>query len=74
MRKWKMLYLTVVAAMLNLLAQGQSNVVDSDVAGGVMRSNGKIYVVVAILLTILAGLIFYVTRLDVKISKLEKEG
>ncbi len=37
-----------------------------------MRSNGKIYVVVAIVLTILTGLILYVARLDRKISKLEK--
>jgi prolipoprotein diacylglyceryltransferase len=37
-----------------------------------MRSSGKIYVVIAVILTILAGLIFYVARLDRKISKLEK--
>jgi hypothetical protein len=37
-----------------------------------MRSSGKIYVVIAVILTILAGLIFYVARLDSKISKLEK--
>ncbi len=38
-----------------------------------MRSNGKIYVVVAVLTTILVGLIAYLIRLDKKISKLEKE-
>ena len=38
-----------------------------------MRSNGRIYVVVAVVLTILIGLILYVVRLDRKISKLEKE-
>ena len=38
-----------------------------------MRSNGRIYVVVAVMLTILAGLILYIIRLDRKISKLEKE-
>jgi hypothetical protein len=37
-----------------------------------MRSNGRIYVVVAVVLTILIGLILYVLRLDRKISKLEK--
>ena len=36
-----------------------------------MRSNGRIYVVVAVMLTILIGLILYVIRLDRKISKLE---
>ena len=39
----------------------------------VMRSNGKIYVVVAVLVIILLGLILYLVRLDRKISKLEKE-
>ena len=38
-----------------------------------MRSNGKIYVVVAVLVIILLGLVLYVTRLDRKITKLEKE-
>jgi hypothetical protein len=36
-----------------------------------MRSNGKIYVVLAVILTIFAGIIFYLVRLDRKISKLE---
>jgi uncharacterized integral membrane protein len=39
-----------------------------------MRANGKIYVVVAVLLTVLAGLLLYVIRLDLKISKIEKQG
>jgi CcmD family protein len=38
-----------------------------------MRSNGKIYIVVAVCLTILIGLFVYVFSLDRKISKLEKE-
>jgi len=38
-----------------------------------MRSNGKIYVVVAVMTTILTGLILYVARLDRKITRLEKE-
>lgn len=38
-----------------------------------LRSSGKIYVVVAVLLTILFGLFLYVVRLDRKISRLEKE-
>ena len=36
--------------------------------------DGKIYVVVAVVLTILLGLIAYLIRLDRKISKLEKES
>lgn len=38
-----------------------------------MRGNGRIYVVVAVVVTILLGLILYVWRLDRKISRLEKE-
>ena len=39
----------------------------------VMRSNGKIYVVVAVMLTIFAGIIIYLVRLDNKLTKLEKK-
>lgn len=38
-----------------------------------MRDNGRIYVVVAVMVTILAGLLLYIFRLDRKIGKLEKE-
>jgi len=48
---------------------------DKDVSvADTMRSNGRIYVVVAIVITILTGLILYLVRLDRKISKLEKES
>ncbi len=38
-----------------------------------MHSNGKIYVVVAVVITILLGLFFYLFTIDRKISKLEKK-
>jgi CcmD family protein len=38
-----------------------------------MRSNGKIYVVVAVLVTIFIGIILYLIRLDRKLTRLEKE-
>jgi len=38
-----------------------------------LRSNGKIYVVVAVLSTVLLGMIIYTTTLDRRINKLEKE-
>jgi len=41
--------------------------------GDEMRSNGKIYVVVAVLTAIFIGIILYLIRLDRKISKLEKD-
>ena len=39
-----------------------------------MRSNGKIYVVVAVCLTILFGLFIYVFVLDRKMTKMEKNN
>ncbi len=38
----------------------------------VMRSNGKIYVVVAVVVTLLIGLFIYLISVDRKISKIEK--
>lgn len=38
----------------------------------VMRSEGKIYVVVAIILLVLTGLIFYLFLMDRKVNNLEK--
>ena len=40
----------------------------------IMKSNGKIYVVVAVVLTILLGLFTYVWNLDRKITKLENKS
>jgi hypothetical protein len=39
-----------------------------------MRSNGKIYVVVAVCLIILIGLFLYTTLIDRKIRRMEKEN
>ena len=38
-----------------------------------MREEGKIYVVVAVMLIILAGLIIFLIMIDRKVSRLEKE-
>ncbi|HEV3224200.1 MAG TPA: CcmD family protein [Puia sp.] len=40
---------------------------------GLMRSNGKIYVVVAVVVIILAGLFIYLINLDRRINSLEKK-
>ena len=39
-----------------------------------MRHNGKIYVVVTVMMIIMFGLIAYMIRLDRKMTKLEKEN
>lgn len=55
-----------------LTAIAQTALPGTNVENGFMRSEGKIYVVMAVVITILAGLILYVARLDRKLSKLEK--
>ena len=39
----------------------------------VMRSNGKIYVVIAVLLTIFAGLLIFLISQEMKLKKLERK-
>ena len=46
---------------------------DSIEMADVLLSNGKIYVVVAVLSLIFAGITIYLVRLDKRISKMEKE-
>lgn len=41
--------------------------------GGLMRSQGRSYVVIAVMLTILLGIVLYLVRLERKINKLERE-
>lgn len=56
------------ALFLTTSASAQEVAAETDI----MRSNGKIYVVMAVVITIVAGLFIYVASLDRKISKLEK--
>ena len=39
----------------------------------VMRQEGKIYVVVAVILLLFSGFVVYLVRIDRKVSRLEKE-
>ena len=57
--------------VFQFFAWTQENDKPVEMADG-MRSNGRIYVVVAVVLTIFTGIIIYLIRLDKKISKLEK--
>jgi len=70
MIKLKKILLLSALLMTSVLSFAQEKEVEM---ADTMRSNGRIYVVVAVVLTILAGLILYVVKLDRKISRLEKE-
>lgn len=67
----KRLFLLLPALLLSVLCMAQDKPVEM---ADSMRSNGRIYVVVAVALSIMAGLILYVFRLDRKMSRLEKES
>ena len=80
MRKgiYKLLSVIVLLFITTItFAQYQSDttktLVTTTTADDVMRSNNKIYVVMAVCLTILVALILYVIRIDRKITKLEKD-
>lgn len=62
----------IVLLLINILSIAQDSAEVVDMAD-TMRSNGKIYVVLAVILTIFLGIIIYLVRLDKKMSKLEKE-
>ena len=66
MKKIMLLFALLITTFVSF---GQEKVKMADF----MRSNGRIFVVVLVVVTILSGLILYVARLDRKISKLEKE-
>ncbi|MEI9934087.1 MAG: CcmD family protein [Ferruginibacter sp.] len=46
---------------------------DSNITETGMRSNGKIYVVMTVCITILTGLILYLISIDRKIGKIEQQ-
>ncbi len=60
--------ITLIALLISPLLFAQRDVEMADT----LRTNGKIYVVVAIVLLILAGLIGYLVMLDRKVTRLEK--
>lgn len=66
MKKFSLVTLSLLSLTLAAQAQ-QPEMADT------MRSEGKIYVVVAILVVILGGLLGYVFALDRKATRLEKK-
>lgn len=64
----KKAFLSVWMALFALAASAQ----EVEMAD-IMRSNGKIYVVVSVIVIIFLGLILYLIRIEKKLNKLEKE-
>lgn len=74
----KYLFLLLIFCSLSLSAQDKIPVTEQDYQNkrvgmaDAMRAEGKIYVVVAVLVAIFAGITIYAVRIDQKISRLEK--
>jgi hypothetical protein len=69
----KKVLLLACAFLVHLIAMSQNTAIKAAANNdGFMRSEGKIYVVMAVAITIMAGLIVYIVRLDRKISRFEK--
>ena len=64
-----LILMILILSQLNGMAQNPNEVEMADL----MRSEGKIYVVVGVLLIILLGFFVYLIGVDRKISKIEKE-
>lgn len=74
MNRYKKIVGALILCFVNIISFAQDNMdhVNAD-ESDFMRSNGKIYVVVAVVVTIVAGLFLYLISLDRKIKKLEKQ-
>ncbi|HAD98329.1 MAG TPA: CcmD family protein [Cryomorphaceae bacterium] len=68
--KIKTLFFTIITTLTAASLHAQAGDVEM---ANMMRENGKIYVVVAILSVIFIGIVIYLISIDRKLRKLEKE-
>ena len=67
------IYLSVFAMMLSVFVYAQDSLQsEKPQMADALRTNGKIYVVVTVLVIILIGLFLYLVNTDKKISRMEK--
>jgi hypothetical protein len=77
MKKWMVVFLLFIS--LQAMAQEKIEITPEDYQNSevemadVMRSEGKIYVLVGIIGIVLGGILVYVVHTDRKITKLEKQ-
>jgi len=62
---------SLLLSFAGLLSCNDSFAQSKGTVENLMRSNGKIYVVMAVCMTILVGLVLYMVSIDRKISKIE---
>ena len=68
----KKLLLLACTLFVRLTLFAQATAGNTSTETGFMRSEGKIYVVMIVVIAILLGLILFMLRLDSKLGKLEK--
>lgn len=77
MKKWTVIFLLFIS--LQVMAQEKIEITTDDYKNSgvemadLMRSEGKIYVLVGIIGIVLGGILVYIVHTDRKISKLEKQ-
>jgi hypothetical protein len=64
----------IIFLLFSFLGLMQASFAQAPEMADVLRSNGKIYTVVLVCLTVLAGLLAYVIYIDRKITKLEQQN
>lgn len=69
MNKYSRYILIAMASLISFGAEAQT-----ESSTDLMRSNGKIFVVMAVVVLILVGLFIYLFSIDKKITRLEKEA
>lgn len=74
MKKWFKISLLIIVILIKTSAIAQEVHPVMETKEDLMKTGGHIYIVLAVVLTILAGLIIYLIRLDKKIGKLEKSN
>ncbi|MBN8672872.1 MAG: hypothetical protein J0L56_01995 [Chitinophagales bacterium] len=70
----KKITFTILFSICMMALQAQNSTTQKPAMDNIMRSNGRIFVVVAVMLIILAGVIVYLVRIDKKINRIEKEA
>ena len=71
MKKNKLVLYTLLLSFLPLFIFAQGN---SEEMADVMRSNGKIFVVIGVIGIILLGILIFLLMIDKKVRNLEKNG
>ncbi|RBL88292.1 CcmD family protein [Chitinophaga flava] len=64
--------LTLTLLLVSVLANAQQQDTESGAVNQFFRSNGKIYVIVGVLVIIFLGIILFLINLDRKINRLEQ--